>query len=88
MYVAWFVTVALATRRSTLTRGPRQLVLAQGDLPYQHTDTMSADTASSSAGAGQMDLSPDDPRKSQALESYRKALKNHEQLSEGLKKRK
>jgi 26S proteasome regulatory subunit T4 len=39
--------------------------------------------ASTSAGTGQ---SPEEARKSQALEGYRKALKSHEELSEGLKR--
>lgn len=46
-------------------------------------------TASTSIGAGAgsgASLSPEDPRKAQALEGYRKALKNHEDLSSNVKK--
>ena len=45
-----------------------------------------ADTAGPSSGEPAQ-LAPADPRKDNALKAYRKALKQHEDLSAGLKKR-
>lgn len=45
-----------------------------------------ADTAGPSSGEVAQ-LAPADPRKDNALKAYRKALKQHEDLSAGLKKR-
>lgn len=49
--------------------------------------TQGASTSSGNGADSNAVLNPEDERKTKALESYRKALKNHEDLSSNVKKR-
>lgn len=65
-------------------------MVVSGSFGQSHRSTMSAAATaapSTSADAAPVVAAAGDPRKQQALEAYRKALKNHEQLSDGLKRR-